>query len=233
MTRNQNRAKTRNGEGRIRVRNERLIIQAAIKVFARKGYDGARISEIAKLSGLPKPNVYYYFKTKEAIYRAIVRDLIESWDKALDELDESRNPAEAIAGYIRAKIDYSRRHMEESKIFANETVRGAKLLTAADIRHMREQTKQRDRVLQKWIDAGLIDPVDTRHLFILLWATTQFYADFDSLARMALDTKTLGAVQFEQAAATITQIVLKGCGIAMPLRKSAKNSVRGRIKARS
>ncbi len=50
------------------------------------------ISEIAKVSGLPKPNVYYYFKTKEAIYKAIIKDLLAAWDKALEELDPARDP---------------------------------------------------------------------------------------------------------------------------------------------
>ncbi len=205
--------KRKSADGRIRVRNQRLIIEAAIKVFARRGYDGTRIAEIAKVSGLPKPNIYYYFRSKDAIYRAIIKDLLTAWDKALEELDPARPPAEAIAAYIRAKLDYSRRHKDESKIFANENVRGASHLGAAEIRHIRARTRERERVLKDWIAAGRMDAVETSHLFIMLWASTQFYADFDAMARTGLGGKTLTARQFDRAAETITRVILKGCGI--------------------
>lgn len=211
--------KKKNGDGRIRVRNQRIIIRAAIKVFARRGYDGTRIAEIAKVSGLPKPNIYYYFKSKEAIYDAIIKDLLTAWDTALEELDASRDPAEAIAGYIRAKLDYSRRHKDELKIFANENVRGARHLGAAAVRHIRERTRARERVFRGWIASGRMDAVKTPHLFIMLWATTQFYADFDAMARTGLDARTLGASQFAEAAETITRIILKGCGVEPPSRR--------------
>ena len=61
---------------RIAARNKRAILDAAIGVFTEKGYDGASIAEIAKRSKLPKANVYYYFGSKEAIYRTFIGDLI-------------------------------------------------------------------------------------------------------------------------------------------------------------
>ena len=47
----------------------------------------------------------------------------------------------------------------------------------------------------------------------MLWASTQYYADFDVLARNALATPRIGARDYDVAARTITRIVLKGCGI--------------------
>jgi TetR/AcrR family transcriptional regulator len=70
-----------------------------------------------------------------------------------------------------------------------------------------------------------MDPVDPIHLFILLWGTTQYYADFDVLAKSHLQTARLGAAEFERAAETITAIVLKGCGIA-PVRGKPQRAVR-------
>ena len=63
---------------RIAARNKQAILEAAIGVFTEKGYDGASIAEIAKRSSLPKANVYYYFGSKETIYRTIIGDLILS-----------------------------------------------------------------------------------------------------------------------------------------------------------
>lgn len=199
---------------RIAARNKKAILEAAIGVFTEKGYDGASIAEIAKRSGLPKANVYYYFGSKETIYRTIIGDLIQEWDRALDQLSAEREPAEAIAGYIRAKLDFSRKHAAQSRMFANEAVHGGRFITRKDRAHMLAVTLEKAKVLEAWTAAGKMDPVDPIHLFILLWGTTQYYADFDVVAKSHLQKTRLGPGDFDRAAETITAIVLKGCGIA-------------------
>jgi AcrR family transcriptional regulator len=52
------------------------IIAAALQVFAEKGFAGARVEEIAARAGLSKGSVYLYFPTKEALFRAVVRDAL-------------------------------------------------------------------------------------------------------------------------------------------------------------
>ncbi len=47
--------------GRIRRKNEELIITAAKEEFAARGYHGATMDSIARRAGLPRPNVHYYF----------------------------------------------------------------------------------------------------------------------------------------------------------------------------
>jgi AcrR family transcriptional regulator len=198
---------------RIRARNKAQILDAAVKIFAAKGFDGTSIAEIAERSGLPKANVYYYFKTKKAIYSTIIADLIGKWDEALAHLRADREPAEALADYIRAKLEFSRKYPLESKMFANEAVHGGRFLSKTDRAHMQAITVDKAKVLRGWARAGKMDPVSPMHLFILLWAATQFYADSDILAANALETRKLGPAHFAEAAKTITRIVLRGCGV--------------------
>lgn len=200
-------------DSRIAARNKQAILAAAIGVFTAKGYDGASIAEIAKRSGLPKANVYYYFGSKEAIYRTIIGDLIGEWDKALDQLSPEREPAEAIAGYIRAKLDFSRKHAAQSRMFAIEALHGGRFITRKDRAHMLAVTLDKAKVIEAWMAAGKMDRVDPIHFFIMLWGTTQYYADFEVLAKSHLQTARLGEADFDRAAETVTAIVLKGCGI--------------------
>lgn len=197
-------------EERIRARNERLILKAAIEVFSRRGFDGTRISAIAEASGLPKANVYYYFQSKEAIYRAVIAHLIKGWDDALDAIQPDRDPRQALEAYVRAKLDYTRKNASESRLFASEIIRGAEFLTRADRRHMRSVTDRAAGVVEGWIADGRLKPVDARHLFILLWSATQFYADFEPLAGDALNTGKLTARHYELAARTIVGTILDG-----------------------
>ena len=61
----------------IRERNKQLILRAASEEFADKGFAATKTSDIAAKAGLPKPNVYYYFKSKENLYREVLESIIE------------------------------------------------------------------------------------------------------------------------------------------------------------
>ena len=198
-------------ELRIRARNEEKILRAAVGLFADKSFHGTHIKEIARVSGLPKTNVYYYFPTKERIYTAVIERLIEGWDRAFEHIVPEREPREAIAAYIRAKLEYSRRHATESRFFANEILRGAQFLERRQRQHIREVTDQRAHVVEEWIRRGQMAPVDPRHFFIMLWSATQFYADFGMLAADVLGRRRLTRTDFDAAAETMTKVILDGC----------------------
>lgn len=194
--------------GRIRDRNERLIIEGATRVFSRKGFEGARIAEIAGEAKLPKANVYYYFASKEAIYTAIIQDVIAGWDKALEEIRPDRDPIEALSDYVRVKLQHARRYSEESRVFASEMLAGAPFLTREDRRHMKQATTDVAAIVQTWIDERKLRPVNVRHLFIQIWAATQFYTDFDKLAHDALGVTKMSAQDFNEAAESIVRTTI-------------------------
>ena len=198
-------------EPRIRARNEERILRAAVDLFADKSFHGTHVKEIAEASGLPKTNVYYYFPTKESIYSAVIERLIEGWDRAFEHIVPEREPREAIAAYIRAKLDYSRRHAAESRFFANEMLRGAQFLEQRQRQHIRDVTTQRAHVVEDWIRRGRMAPVDPRHFFIMLWSATQFYADFGALAADVLQKRRLTRRDFDAAAETMIRVILDGC----------------------
>ena len=196
---------------RIRARNEEKILRAAVGLFADKSFHGTHVKEIAKVSGLPKTNVYYYFPTKESIYTAVIERLIEGWDRAFEHIVPEHEPREAIAAYIRAKLEYSRRYATESRFFANEILRGAQFLERRQRQHIRDVTDQRAHVVEEWIRRGQMAPVDPRHFFIMLWSATQFYADFGMLAADVLNRRRLTRTDFDTAAETMTRVILDGC----------------------
>ena len=61
------------------------ILETAIGIFAEKGYAGASVREIVEQAGVSKPVLYYYFKSKEGLFLAIL-DMAENLQK--DLLDE-------------------------------------------------------------------------------------------------------------------------------------------------
>lgn len=50
------------------------LLEAALEVFAEKGFNAARVEDIAERAGVSKGTVYLYFETKEEVFRSLVRE---------------------------------------------------------------------------------------------------------------------------------------------------------------
>ncbi len=167
------RATTRTGEANI----ER-ILDAALEVFAAYGFRGARIDQIAAAAGLSKPNLLYYFRTKDALYTSVLRRTLEMWLEPLRELDARSDPRTALSAYIGRKLAYSRSHPAASRLFAMEILQGAPLLQQALSGPLAALVEAKSQTIEGWIAEGRLAPVDPKHLIFAIWATTQHYADF-------------------------------------------------------
>lgn len=190
------------------------ILAAAEHVFARRGFHGARMAEIAAAAGLPKANLHYYFGTKDRLYRAVLEDIIRQWlDTAGAWIVPERGPAEAIAGYVRAKLADARVRPGASRIFAGELLRGAPLLVPFLSDELRRRVAEMSAVITQWAARGLMEAVEPAHLFFCIWAMTQTYADFDVQVRAVLGPDADEATIFAAAEATVTRLVLRGCGV--------------------
>ena len=58
--------------GEVMNKTKRDIFQSAIKIFSTNGYDGATMDEISASAGVAKGTVYYYFKSKDEVFRYII-----------------------------------------------------------------------------------------------------------------------------------------------------------------
>ncbi len=197
----------------IRERNKRLIIKTACQVFADKGFAATKTSEIAEQAGLPKANIYYYFKSKEALYRAVLDSVIEPLLQANSYIYDQDEPARALQDYIRAKIRISREHADASKVFANEIMHGAPHLSSQHREQLKTEADASVARIQRWVDEGRMAPVDPQHLMFVIWASTQTYADFDWQIMQITGRKKLAAQDYDIAARLITDMVLKGCEV--------------------
>ncbi|WP_409559005.1 MULTISPECIES: TetR/AcrR family transcriptional regulator [unclassified Cupriavidus] len=202
--------------GRIRQENEALILRAAEYVFARAGFAGATMADIATRAGVPKSNLHYYFRTKQALYRAVLAHTLSLWLSETDIISADYPPRLALEQYIRAKMRLSASHPDASRVFANELLHGAPEIGGVLRQALRELVARKALVIRAWIDAGQMAPVDPYHLFFTIWAATQTYADFEAQVCAVLDVSALDAQDFERATEHLVALLLRGCGLAPP-----------------
>ncbi len=195
---------------------EARILTAAESVFAETGFSGATTAEIAKRAGVPKANLHYYFKTKEDLYRQVLQQILELWlgtgDRILPEVD----PAQALSHYIAAKIELAQQRPLASRVFANEIIHGAPQISDFLQTELRDWVERKSEVIEGWIEAGKINRLDPRHLFFMIWANTQTYADFAVQIAAVLGRSTLLPEDYQAAGRQLAEIVLRGCGLTPP-----------------
>ena len=200
-------------KGQIRQDNESLILGAAEKVFARAGFGGATMAAIAAGSGLPKANVHYYFGSKEVLYRAVLARILSDWLAPTHGITVDADPRAALEQYIRAKMALSAQRPDGSKVYANEMLHGAPVAKTILETDLRQMVAEKAAVVQGWIDAGRMAPVDATHLFFTIWAATQTYADFDVQVCAVLGRKALTAGDHARATEHVVSLLLRGCGL--------------------
>lgn len=171
---------------RIQQRNSRAILDAALEVFSQHGFRGATLDQIADGAGLSKPNLLYYFASKEAVHTAVLSQLLQTWLDPLRAMAPDGEPVAEIMGYVRRKLELSRDFPRESRLFANEVLQGAPRMRAAIEGDLKTLVDDKAQVLQHWMDQGRIARMHPVHLIFSIWALTQHYADFDVQVRAVL-----------------------------------------------
>ncbi|MCO6185339.1 TetR family transcriptional regulator C-terminal domain-containing protein [Rhizobium sp. L1K21] len=194
---------------RIQEEKEQIILEAALDVFSLHGFKGSTIDQIAEVAGMSKPNLLYYFRTKEAIHRALLDQVLDTWLDPLRELDAEGDPVAEIRSYVRRKLEMSRDYPRESRLFANEVLRGAPSIQE-ELADLKALVDEKAQVIRAWIKAGKIARCDPYHLIFSIWATTQHYADFDAQVRAVLGPDKSGEGRFEDAARFLEQFYIGG-----------------------
>lgn len=171
---------------RIQKKNRALILEAALDVFSSQGFRGATVDEIATTAGLSKPNLLYYFPSKDAIHEALLSQLLETWLDPLKALSEEGDPLEEILAYMRRKLQMSREYPRESRLFANEIVQGAPRIHSVLSTDLKDLVDEKTALIDSWIAQGHIAQIHSYHLIFSIWSLTQHYADFDVQVRAIL-----------------------------------------------
>lgn len=184
-----------------------LILDSAVTIFARKGYHGTRISDIAKEAGIAYGLVYHYFKSKEEILLSIFRerwDMLVSWIETVSDGDA---PVEKklydIASFI---IDSYRFRPELVEVITLEVTRNSRFFTQENVKRLQRAFDAMARIISEGKVGGLFkDHIDPR------LASYIFFGGIETVINgYVLETLVETEEDFEQAKKTVVEIFLHG-----------------------
>jgi AcrR family transcriptional regulator len=185
----------------------RLILDAAVRVFARQGFHMCRVSDIADEAGVAYGLVYHYFQSKDQVLDTL---FLERWDvmldaiRATDALDiPARDKLEAIAGFI---IDSYRHDPDLMKVIIVEVTRAANSFGAAHIGKISEAYGLIRGVVEKAQASG-----EFRTSIPAQFAAMTFYGAIEQvLTGWIFGTLEEGEEAYEEAKAHLVETISDG-----------------------
>jgi TetR/AcrR family transcriptional regulator, fatty acid metabolism regulator protein len=127
----------------------KLILDAAVRVFARSGYHGSRVAEIAEEAGVAHGLLYHYFDSKEQVLQAIFR---ENWGELLDRfraVESSEEPAGVkLAGVAKILLRTWRNDPDLVTVMVREVARSQHLQGQVD------EVREAFAIVQRVVEQG-------------------------------------------------------------------------------
>jgi len=189
------------------VDKRKLILDAAVRVFARQGFHTCRVSDIADEAGVAYGLVYHYFQSKDQVLDTL---FLSRWDVMLEAIRvtdaqdlPAREKLEAIAGFI---IESYRHDPDLMKVIIIEVTRAANTFGAAHIGKITEAYELIGGVVEKAQSSG-----EFRSEIPAEYAAMTFYGAIEQvLTGWIFGTLDQGNEAFERAKAHLVETVVDG-----------------------
>jgi AcrR family transcriptional regulator len=193
--------------GTAAVDKRRVILDAAVRVFARQGFHTCRVSDIADEAGVAYGLVYHYFTAKEEILDTL---FLERWDVMLEAIAEAdatqlapRDKLHAIAGFI---IDSYRHDPDLMKVIIVEVTRAANTFGRTHLEKIRDAYRQIAGIVARAQEDGVFRTEITPE-----FAALAFYGAVEQvLTGWIFDSVPVGEDELEQAKTLIVETICRG-----------------------
>lgn len=160
------------------------ILESAAVVFAEKGYDGARVDELARAAGVNKATLYYQIGDKEALYHAVLerafRNTAEEVEAALRESDDCE---ERIRRFVTIFAHATGNTRYTAPILLREVASGGRNLPDAAVKQMGRILGALSDSLQKGICQGIFRPVNSFMVHMMIVGSLTLYAANEPIRR--------------------------------------------------
>ena len=185
----------------------RLILDAAVRVFARQGFHTCRVADIADEANVAYGLVYHYFSSKDEILDTL---FLERWDlmlEAISEADAQQPTAPdklyAIAAFI---VDSYRHDPELMKVIVVEVTRAANTFGRTHLAKIREAYTQIAGIVARAQAAGVF-----REQIAPEFAALAFYGLIEQvLTGWIFDPQAVADEDLERAKTLIVETICRG-----------------------
>jgi TetR/AcrR family fatty acid metabolism transcriptional regulator len=191
----------------------RLILQAAVRVFARKGFHTCRVGDIAEEAGVAHGLLYHYFRSKDEVLECVFTETWSDIVGAIQRVEETQEPArERLAGIAKILLRAWRREPDLVRVVVREIVR------SPEVQERIGTIREAFLAIERIVGRGQADGEFRADIDATL-ASFVFYGALEEiLTGWVLGTLADGDEQIARAEQTVVEIV---CGGLAPARAAA------------
>jgi AcrR family transcriptional regulator len=183
----------------------RLLLEAAVRVFARKGYHASRVGDIAEEAGVAHGLLYHYFKSKDEVLEAVFHENWSVLQARIASVEETDEPASDQLRHISAIVLRTWLHLPDVvRVVIREFGRSPEL--AERIGELAQPIDVIQRVIARGVERGEFRKDIDPHV-----AATLVYGSIDELlTAWVLDRLPAGEDDVAAAEKTFFEITLNG-----------------------
>ena len=137
------------------------MFSAAAAEFAARGYAGANMDRVARAARLNKAMIYYYFRSKAALYRAILVDMFDDVGRRVgDVAASSASPEDKIRGFVAAIAEAAAAHPHFPPIWLRELAEGGQHVDTATLTYAQNVLELLAEIIREGSTAGRFVPAN-------------------------------------------------------------------------
>ena len=152
--------------------SRRTIVRNAITLFSQKGYAGASMDELAKMSDLNKAMIFYYFKNKKGLYEAVMHEILQEIYQTITEENKLHdNPLDELEGFIQTYASFACSHPYLPALLLKELSDSGAVIPEVLFASMRKLFALFSDILRRGEERGIFKDVIPMILYFMVLGT--------------------------------------------------------------
>ncbi len=188
------------------------IMQNAMELFAKKGFEGVSVDEVAAASEINKAMIFYYFKNKAGLYEAVMQGVLEAMYKEIVEADKCcQSTLGELKAFITTYASFAKRYPYFPPLFLRELSDNSAHLPELMFESMKKLFVLLSGILQKGEKEGLFKDVIPMIVHFMIIGTINLYVTTDTLRKKAENEDgldTCGSCEIDEVSEYIYKKIL-------------------------
>jgi TetR/AcrR family transcriptional regulator len=210
-----------------------IILNAALDVFSREGAAGARTEEIARVAGVNKALLYYYFKDKDALLGAVIEHaMAEAFPRFMAAIDAAKTPREQLLAYINQHFDRIAAKPHISRLIQYEILRaaegGAGHMPLIAERFNLPLLHRIQKIIEDGIRSGDFVQIDARQAALSIVSIVVFYFMTAPVFRLVTGFDPYAPASLAKRKAAVIDFVSHALFTPEPNEKAKKKNQKGK-----
>ncbi len=192
------------------------ILRAAEEVFAERGYAGATTRDIAERAGIGKRMLFYYFPSKDAVYRALLERIVAGLVAIYEQTRQEPNGPVGLADGIGAITHFTAANLSAMKVWMREIIDGGPHLESLVREHIAPLFARGADEVTRNMAVGAFRRSDPMHVLVNVGGVSLFYFLLLPLLELIWDRDPLDPATIAERAQAARALLLHG--LAGPVR---------------